>query len=166
MVASAQRLRIRLTSPRSTIAPDYPAGSRRVEERRASLLTHDRRLGQVVHLLHHEQALEARRDGGQARSQGLEDLPELRLDRRGEVREGSRGVAGNEPVLEAVPQALKPRGRGRRRLDQDHCSGGEPSALSIADGGGGKVQPRWDIGESLAIQAGADEVGEPITVGV
>src|SRR5438309_2101944 len=75
-------------------------------------------------------------------------------------------LKGNDPVLEAVPQAMKPRGRGRRRLDQDHCCGGEPSALPIADGGGGKVQPGLDIGESLAIQAGAGEVGEPITVGV
>src|SRR5712691_11750843 len=47
-----------------------------VEERRASLLPHERRLGQVVHLFHHVQVLEARRDGWQVRSQGLEDLPE------------------------------------------------------------------------------------------
>src|SRR5438034_2104511 len=39
-----------------------------VEERRGSLLSHDRRLGQVVHPLHDDQSLQARRDVWQVRS--------------------------------------------------------------------------------------------------
>src|SRR2546430_16803978 len=134
-----------------------------VEERTAFLLPCHRRLGQIVHLLHHDQVLQACRDVRELGSQGLEDLSELRLDRWREVRKCSRSVACHESGSEAVPEALEPGGHGRRRLDQDHCRGSKLSALPIAHGGGGEVQSRSCIRKCLGPQARAGEGREPIT---